>query len=244
MPRPKPYCIKLLEALDGSDLTLAERGVLLAQFRFADHSNGRNSFVGENRLAEYLNTSVATVRRSRRALRTKGWLIERKRGRHGSDKDFASIYEVVIPAVQSVAAQKPKRRARNPHGLNQYTAQEVTRDLCQEVKQTSNPSSQEVTRDHPSRFTNPCPTGDGYEDSITEATQGMASREVSDDEVVGLSGNPKASTSLTTEPLDSRTGAPKKLPPGVCINCGCDENDPWGAHAPDCPDNPANFLKY
>jgi hypothetical protein len=54
-----------------------------------------------------------------------------------------------------------------------------------------------------------------------------------------------ASSTLTTRPLDSRTGTPEKLPPrdaDPCALCGCNMNDPWGAHAPDCPDDPKNFL--
>lgn len=231
-----------MEATDGADLTLNERAVLMAQFRFADFASGRNSFVSEDRLAEFLQTSTATIRRSRRELRRKGWLIERKRGRNTGNNDTASIYEVVIPAAQSAPVNKPKRRANNPDGFNRHKRrQEVARDPEQEVKLTSNPSSQEVTGDHLSGSTSPSDIG-------SEATN-VASSEVSADGVAGLGND--------CDPVDRMQNVPpnclNELANRLCRECQCIEDqephdpycsrnscpgcrDPWGdGHYADCP---------
>lgn len=121
--RKPPYAIQLLNAMDGSDLSLNARTVLMAQLKFGTHANGRDSRVSEARLAEYLQTSVSTLQRSRKELRDKGWLIERKRGHNGRHGDSPSTYDIVIPSAKTPSAQKPARRANNPVGRNQHADQ-------------------------------------------------------------------------------------------------------------------------
>ncbi|NOQ56872.1 hypothetical protein [Mycolicibacterium fortuitum] len=149
MAKSKPFVIQLLDAMDGSDLTSNERSVLMAQFKFGDHANGRDSFASEQRIAEYAGISIATVRRARKALRTKKWLVEKERGHAITGQKMAPIYWVTIPEFRP-PTPKPKRAARNPAGRNQWIKPEVTRDLLPEVKQTKKTSPPEVTGDHPS----------------------------------------------------------------------------------------------
>lgn len=146
--KPPPYFIQLLNALDGADLSANARNVLMAQFKFGTHANGRDSKVGEARLVAYLQTSPATLRRGRKELREKGWLIERKRGHNGRDEDVPSHYDIAIPPP-TAPAPKTSRAPRNREGFNKYKRKpEVTGDTRIEVKQTSIPSKSEVTGDH------------------------------------------------------------------------------------------------
>jgi hypothetical protein len=117
----------LLRRMDGVDLTLAERAVLLAQYKFADR-DGTNSRPNLETLATYLSVSERTVRVHRTALRDKGWLIEKRRGRNvgRSNLKSASVYEVVIPTGrdlpvadllpegEGVKAQEPTGRILPP----------------------------------------------------------------------------------------------------------------------------------
>jgi len=121
----------------------------MAQFKFGDHSNGRDSFVSEQRVAEYTGVSIATVRRARKALRDKKWLIEKERGHAITGQKMAPVYWVTIPQFRP-PAPKPKRAPRNRTGRNQWAKPEVTGDLLPEVKQTKKTSTPEVTGDHPS----------------------------------------------------------------------------------------------
>lgn len=133
----------LMTRLDGADLSLTERAVLLAQYKFGD-KDGTNSYVGEERLAEYLNTSDRTVRRTRKSLRDKGWLVERERGHNLGDKPVPSLYWVVIPTPVPIAATQKPKRVPNPTGRNQHT--KASGQICPEAPKqlpdnsTGNPS--------------------------------------------------------------------------------------------------------
>jgi len=151
MAKPPPFFIQLLNALDGSDLSVNARAVLVAQFKFATHATGRDSRPSEARLMEFLgpDMSQSRLRRARKELRDKGWLIERKRGHNGKTEDSASMYDVVIPPARVPARPKPKRATNNPGGYNGRKKKfEVTGDLKLEVKSSSFPSKFEVTGDH------------------------------------------------------------------------------------------------
>ena len=83
-----------------SGLTPVLRGVLLAQYSYADR-DGTNSRPSEKTLAEDLGISDSMLRRHRKALRAAGWLIERERGVNmgSGGASRASKYEVVIPVA-------------------------------------------------------------------------------------------------------------------------------------------------
>jgi hypothetical protein len=115
--RPKDI-FDLLDRMAGADLSLPERAVMIQQYKYADR-DGTNSYVSEARLAEDLHTTDKTVRNHRAKLRTKGWLIERKRGHNRSDGDRSSVYDVVIPQGRPVTSP-PKRKPNNRHGWNGY----------------------------------------------------------------------------------------------------------------------------
>jgi hypothetical protein len=147
-----PYFIQLLNAMDGADLSANARLVLMAQFKFGTHANGRDSRVSEARLLEYLQSfSVRTLQRARKELRDKGWLIERERGHNGKDRDIASMYDIAIPPPSTVqaASQRPKRAPRNPEGYNARKKKSaVTGDGKLPAIQTTNASKFAVTGDH------------------------------------------------------------------------------------------------
>jgi DNA-binding transcriptional MocR family regulator len=103
--------------MDGADLTLSERTMLIEQYRHGDR-DGCSSFPSEKRMADNLSTSTKTVRDKRASLRAKGWLIERERGTSTGD-NRNSAYDVVIP-LGRMPAEKPKRKPNNPAGTNQY----------------------------------------------------------------------------------------------------------------------------
>lgn len=117
----------LLRRLDGVDLSLAQRAVLLAQYKYADR-DGTNSRPSVETLAAYLSVSERTVQEHRTALRNKGWLIEKRRGRNvgRSNVKTTSVYEVVIPTGRNlpiadllpegggVKAQEPTGRILHP----------------------------------------------------------------------------------------------------------------------------------
>jgi hypothetical protein len=134
--------------LDGADLTLAERAVLWGQYKYAD-KNGTQSRVSEETLGRYLSVDARTVRRHRKALRAKGWLVEKYRGRNTGTDNEASTYEVVIPSGPSTAEPKPKR-VPNPTGRNQHTkgATGQIRPVGLEDTLTKNPRFQEDRINH------------------------------------------------------------------------------------------------
>ncbi|WP_110775554.1 helix-turn-helix domain-containing protein [Mycolicibacterium phlei] len=109
-----------VDALDGVDLTLTQRAVLQAHYKFAD-PDGRNCRASVETIAAYLSCSVSTVTKARRALRDGGWLIERSRGHNSKDENRASVFDVVIPAAVTRYPSKPQRAPRNPCGINQHT---------------------------------------------------------------------------------------------------------------------------
>lgn len=110
---------ELLRTLRRTNLTPTERAVLLTQYSYAD-KDGTNSRPSEETLAEDLAVSDRTIRTARKSLKSKGWLVEVQRGRNRGAMMSASVYEIVIPTHQEPVGPKPKRKAPNPLGNNQY----------------------------------------------------------------------------------------------------------------------------
>lgn len=106
--RPKD-CYDLMKRMRGEGLTPAQRGVLLAQYSYAD-VDGKHSRPSEKTLAKDLGLSERQVRNHRAALRDKGWLIEKERGVNvgSGGESRASTYEVVIPTGSIVPVGQPE----------------------------------------------------------------------------------------------------------------------------------------
>jgi hypothetical protein len=148
--RPKD-AYDLMRRLDGVDLSLECRSVLMAQYHYGD-KDGTHSRASEDTIAAYLHTHVRTLRRHRKTLLAAGWLVERQRGRNTGGAPRASTYEIVIPTHQEAPSQRaPKKTPTNPSGRNQWSKPSSGGQICPPAQEDTSrhfPSAQEDKSGH------------------------------------------------------------------------------------------------
>lgn len=222
--------------------------MLLGQYKFGD-KDGTNSWVGEDTLAQYLNTSERTVRRTRMSLRNKGWLVERERGHNLGDKPVPSLYWVVIPTPVPIAATRKPKRVPNPKGRNQHT--KASGQICPEAPKqlpdnlTGNPSELQdrinhlpVYRSIDDENVDPVgPDGPNSEKELGERVLGVEPSEEhgkssekdsiqqdhddDDDVCADVSGEPlKSSALLSSSSYTPRDLWPESFDSAPCVSCG------------------------
>jgi hypothetical protein len=215
----------------------------MAQFKFGNHTNGRDSYVSEHRLAQYTALSVSTVRRSRRSLRDGGWLHERDRGHDTGGRKTSSTYWVTIPPHRPTREKLAKRRPNNPRGRNQRSP--VTSHQRSNEPQTA--SSPEVTGDHLSIDTNTeVLSTSGYVDGdrTSGAELGSPGGDGEGIEKPGPAapGTPGEEQALLSHANDwQECSACHCMPPGEMHAATCPiRQDPWGGEY--CPHCRGKFL--
>jgi hypothetical protein len=218
----------LIRRLGGVDLTLEERAVLLGQYAYAD-KDGTNSRASEDSLAEYLAISVRTLRRHRKTLQTKGWLVLRGRGRNTGGSPRASTFEVVIPTHQEPVSRRPRKRPANPTGRNQWTTRGQICPAAQEVTSGQNPWAQEDKFDH-------LPKGPKIDDdNPSNQSEWVTTREAAPGaaRVQHSCGNEAKSGEDIGAPL-GRHVKRSDFVSELCPDCGCNTRDPWESHTRMC----------